>query len=358
MSLIGYARINKRSELVCEAIQEMYDQNKLNFSFEISAGDIRIENGISIVDASENNELTAMAVVSIPAYPESKALDLVAEAEIDIERFYENANVLISEMDFETVRERFFEYLYSIVDHNIPFCPKVLLFCPDCVIFYEYHLGKTYKAEYLVDEQRFVIKDMYEISFERSKVGEDNMNMEKPDMNQEMESVAEVIETEAAIADVEVAEVENTEAAETEVVAEGNTEAIESVEVAEEQSADEAVSEADTRIAELQNENAELRAQIEELQNIKAELERMKAEREEAEKKAERAKLAEFAASRGLDVENEVIAEAIKNLDHKAIIAEMMVNEASNEAKVQTKVAMREDCDIKPTGNSYLFERV
>ena len=88
----------------------MHDNNALNFSFEISAGCVDEVDGITIVDANEANELTAMAVVSVPAYPESKALELVAEAD-DINRFYANAEMLISEVDIETVKRRFHEML-------------------------------------------------------------------------------------------------------------------------------------------------------------------------------------------------------------------------------------------------------
>lgn len=371
VSLIGYARINKRSALVCEAIQEMYDQGNLNFSFEISAGKVDIIDGISIVDAHEENELTAMAVVSIPAYPESKALDLVAEAEITIDRFYENANVLISEIDFETVRERFFELLYQMVDPQRPFYPRVLLFCPDCVIFYEHHSGRTFKAEYMIDGEDFVIKDLYEIKFERSeKVGEDNMNTDKPEMNQEFEQVAEVVEETVAVAEAEVETVVETETAEVEA---SETEAVEETaenqesedvgveaETAEESAVEEVaevVSVEDPRIAELQAENDELKIQVAELLTLKAELDQIKAEREEADKKAERESLSEFAKDNGLDPENEMIAEAIANLDHKTLVAEIMANNKKN-TKPEANVSFRENSDIKPTGNrNYLFER-
>ena len=359
VSLIGYARINKRSALVCEAIQEMYDQGKLNFSFEISAGVIEVIDGITVVDANEANELTAMAVVSIPAYPESTALDLVAEAEPNIDRFYENAQVLISEMDFETVRERFFRLLYMHHGGEHPYSPRVLLFCVDCVIFYEEVTGKTFKVEYMVDEDELIIKDVYEVMFKRSEGCEEEMN-DMHEMNQEVESMVEVSEV---VEDTSA----NTEVAETEGVEVETTESVEQTAETDESNADqeEPVAEVSAE-AETAEDNAEetvedpriaeLEAQLAEYKRYKDELDQIKAEREEAEKKAERAKLAEFVKNSGLNVENELIAEAIENLDHKTLMSELMSNN-KNAVKREANTAVREDCDIKVGSNDYLFAR-
>ena len=67
ISLVGTARINKRNADVTEKIVEMFRQNKLKFSFEIWASDIREEDGVIVVDAAEGNRLTAMAIVTTPA---------------------------------------------------------------------------------------------------------------------------------------------------------------------------------------------------------------------------------------------------------------------------------------------------
>lgn len=364
VSLIGYARINKRSALVCEAIQEMYDQGKLNFSFEISAGVIEVIDGVTVVDANEANELTAMAVVSIPAYPESTALDLVAEAEPNIDRFYENAQVLISEMDFETVRERFFKLLYMHHGGEHPYSPRVLLFCIDCVIFYEEVTGKTFKVEYMVDEDELIIKDVYEVMFKRSEGCEEEVN-DMHEMNQEVESVVEVSE---AVEDTSVdTEVVETEAVAAEAVEVETAEAVEQIAETDESNADQEESASEVSAeAETVEDNAEeteedpriaeLEAQLAEYKRYKDELDQIKAEREEAEKKAERAKLAEFVKNSGLNVENELIAEAIENLDHKTLMSELMSSN-KNEVKREVNTAVREDCDIKVGGNDYLFAR-
>lgn len=331
----------------------------MNFSFEISAGSVEVINGITIVDAHDENELTAMAVVSIPAYPESTALDLVAEANQSIDQFYENAHVLISEIDFETVRERFFEMLYKIAgcENMALFWPRVLMFCPDCVIFYETHSGRTYKAEYMLDGPELVIKDIYEVKFERLEEGEDEMN-DMHEMNQEMESAVEVSEvTEETVVETEaIAEVTETE----EVVAETTeqvAETDESNEVNQTEEVAEATEEVVSEEATVDPRIAELEAELAEYKQYKEELDRIKAEREEAEKEAERTKLAEYVKNSGLNPETELIAEAIKNLDHKALMSELMANTNKNEEKREVSNAVRESCDIKIGGSSYLFER-
>lgn len=58
---------------------ELFERNALNVSFEILAGNTREEDGVTLIDAEEGNELIGMAVVSILAYPEARALALVAE---------------------------------------------------------------------------------------------------------------------------------------------------------------------------------------------------------------------------------------------------------------------------------------
>lgn len=79
VSLIGEARIAKRNRQVCTAITELFDRGALNVSFEILAANTRQEDGITVIDAEDGNELLGFAVVSIPAYPEATALALIAE---------------------------------------------------------------------------------------------------------------------------------------------------------------------------------------------------------------------------------------------------------------------------------------
>lgn len=81
VSLIGEARIPKRSAQLCGTILRMYEAGTLSFSFEIMASVMAERDGVMVIDAAEGNELIGMAIVSVPAYPEATALKLVAEKE-------------------------------------------------------------------------------------------------------------------------------------------------------------------------------------------------------------------------------------------------------------------------------------
>ena len=81
ISLLAEGRIPKREAWVCERLMELYERGALNFSFEIlySKDDVVIKDGVQYVDVSENNHMTGIAVVSVPAYEESTSLSMVAE---------------------------------------------------------------------------------------------------------------------------------------------------------------------------------------------------------------------------------------------------------------------------------------
>ena len=371
VSLIGYARINKRSKLVCEAIQELYENNALNFSFEISAGVVDVVDGITIVDANEENELTAMAVVSVPAYPESKALELVAEAD-DMIRFYANASMQISEVDIETVRRRFHELLFQMFGEKTYYL-SVLLFCYDCVILYDYQDGNTYKAEYMMDNDDLIIKDFYEVDFVRSEGSEKEMNEEMKVsevevMTEEVVAEAEVA-VEAVVAEETVVEaeavVETAEEA-TEVVAE---EVVSETEIAEEIKDDEKEPEKDPddndpedpeddkdEVAELKKRCAELEEQVKAMNEIKAELDAIKDAQLKAEVDAKKENLRKYAESEGLDAKETVIAEAIENLNYEAIVAEVTANKSKAKEPKKEESYFASYTDIGVTGISYLLK--
>lgn len=380
VSLIGYARVNKRSKLVCEAIEELYNMNALNFSFEISAGVVDVVDGITIVDANEQNELTGMAVVSVPAYPESTALELVAELK-DIDRFYANANMQISEIDIETVRRVFHKALYEMLGDRC-YSLGVLLFCHDCVILYDYDNGGNYKVEYLMDGNDLVIKDFYEIDFVRSGGIKNDMEELKNYVDSEVE-VEETVEIAEAETEVTVAE-ETVEVAE-EVVAE-ETEVAEAVETAEEAIEAEAQTEIETaeemnvetaeeieehdddkhdidddddrdELAELRAENEQLKAELETLRQFKAELDEIRESERQASIKAEKDSLRKYAENEGLDTENAVIAEAIESMDYKTLMSEAMANKTESMKEAKSESYFAGYTDMKTDRFAYLLER-
>ena len=374
ISLIGHARVNKRIEAVCTAIEELYANNALNFSFEISAGELREENGVIIVDASDNNELTAMAVVSVPAYPESKALDLVAEAKPTIEDFYKNTKFIAAEMDLETVRWKFWDALNEYLGEE-SWHMRPTLFCIDSVILYDDVCGKSYKAEYLVQGDDVILKDFYEIKFVRAEKGSEN----EMEMNEVNKLAEEQVETEVKAEEAQVvetaeevqaeqsetveAEVETAEETTEEVVAE---EAETTVEVAEdlplveedreEQNDREDRDDPDDEdeLLALRKECAEVKAEIEELRAAKAELDQIKAEREEAELNAKKSQLRDYAIAEGLNVEDENIARAIEEMDHTTLVSEVM-NKKNSKKEADKQVSYVASFDIGVKGTSYLL---
>lgn len=349
VSLIGHARVNKRSEAVCSAIEELYANGTLNFSFEISAGDLKVEDGITIIDASENNELTAMAIVSIPAYPESKALDLVAEAEIDTTTMYENTKFIVSEMDIETVKRRFYEALCICFSDDV-WNMRPLLFCSDCVIVYDVAQGITYKAEYIIDGNDFIMKDIYQIDFVRTGGSENNMDNSEMDKIAEVEA-EEVVEVQASVDEQEVEQKPVEAEAEVEVEA-----AADLPDDKEDSKEDDAPDEKDDddEMANLKNHCSELEAKIVELEAAKAELDAIKAERENEAKNTKIEELRKYAISEGLDVEDESVAKAIAEMNHEFLISQVMKNKLNDTE--EEKITISASFDIKPTGGyNYLL---
>lgn len=78
IKLIGYARVPKRNEEICETLTFLHKHGELKFSYEIKAKTYSVEDGITIVDVAEENRLIGIAVVSDPAYPNAVSL-MVAE---------------------------------------------------------------------------------------------------------------------------------------------------------------------------------------------------------------------------------------------------------------------------------------
>ena len=86
--LVGYARIPKRDKKLSKAIAELFADGALKFSFEIACSDYEEdEEGIFVIDASENNYLEGTAIVTFPACEDAVALEFVAQHEAgDTER--------------------------------------------------------------------------------------------------------------------------------------------------------------------------------------------------------------------------------------------------------------------------------
>lgn len=81
ISLYATARVPKREYDICVRLVELYDLGKLAVSFEVRYNpEYTIEkDGVIFIDANEDNALTGMALVSVPACVDAVALDMVAE---------------------------------------------------------------------------------------------------------------------------------------------------------------------------------------------------------------------------------------------------------------------------------------
>ena len=122
ISLYATARVPKREKDICIRLAELYELEKLNVSFEVKYNpEYTIEkDGVLYIDANEENALTGIALVSVPACPDATALDMVAsvaddsdeivaESEEQAERGEKNPmndeNKLTAEVTEEVVQE-------------------------------------------------------------------------------------------------------------------------------------------------------------------------------------------------------------------------------------------------------------
>ena len=250
---------------------------------------------MTIVDAGEGNDLMGMAIVYYPACPEARAQTLVAEVE-DTDAFksiFASANVQLAELDIEIVRGKVWEILEGRYRDDV-WCIRVLLLCPDCVIYYDKN-GRIWKIEYRIEDNEMYVTDWYEVEFARA-------------------------ENEVASAEVSVEEEKKTETVASEVVEEKKQEEEVIVEQAKERD--------DSRCAEL---SAQVEALIRENESLKAEIEQYKAEEAKreadrilAEQEQKKAEMIAFAERNGLNTKDEQIAAAIEKMDYAYLMAQSM----------------------------------
>jgi len=305
ISLIGEARISKRRKEVCEALVELYEANNLKFSFEILAGKVESQNGVDIIDVSDSNMLIGMAVVTVPAYQEAKALALVAETDeaTVMEKAFANARDLyIGEVSIEVLHRWVWEAVKSLTgdawwDINIE---KI---CVDCAILYNVSTAVMYKMDYIVTDTGLVITDFYEVVYRRKEAAMNSQNNE------------------------EVKNQDGTEAAPTEgVTPQGDVSAVADG-ASNAQGATEGTEGAGVKASSTQGDTggSDVVAQLkEEIARLRAENERITAEQKSAKMEAKRAELREFAQENNLDFENAAVAAAIESVDYEALVSKIM----------------------------------
>lgn len=353
ISLIGEARVAKRNKEICEALEAMWAEGNLNFSFEITAAKTIEENGVTYIDADEGNNLIGMAVVSIPAYPESKALALVAEMDKENEmlRATQGALINLGELSFEEIGALLYKAVHEALPEDIWPCDLYFreIYMNRAILCVGY---RTFAVEYMIDEaeeygKQVIVKDVYEVEYQR-KEGEPAMTLE--------ETLAPVVE--------EIAEETAPETQEEEELQEDHQEQPEEVEEAEVQpepeqeeemaeEPEEQEPEKDERYTELEALIESLKAQIAELTPYKERIEAMEAEEARNAEAQKKEKIKAYAQSNGLDVENAKIAEAIEKMDYEALVAQVM---ESQQVVPNEQPYLAGFDDLKANARDWLFQ--
>lgn len=320
VALNGTARVNRRNPKVVEAIKRLYAEGNLNFSFEIEAGSFEeLPDGTILIDAADDNDLMAMAVVSTPAYPEAKAISLVASK---AEQEKENDETEGEQMNKDA------EKLDVVVAEET-----------------------VVKAE---DET--VVEAGQEPVMETAEAGQ----------TEEVQAESEVIEAAAETAETaDETQIVATEASEANVVeaevVEAQTETSEMVPVKMEVEYREEPDDMREREEERREDIDEMRRELEELRRYRdeqirrdeeAEAERMRQWAEER-----KALLFEYAEACGLSIQDERVAAAIECFDYETLVVE--VAEKARADRQAVVVSSRFDDGIVPKGtHGGMFERV
>lgn len=363
VSLIGKARVYKRSDKVTSAIMNLYRENNLSFSFELEAGEIRVEDGVLWVDKSELNNLIGMAVVSVPAYQSARALALVAEDKRDAyQKAVQNAAILASdemlaEASFETITSWVWNAVYDRMRKSGTYFDFHFLYIGvDSAAIYEMDSGKMFRIDYVIRESDVFITDVYEVELVRAA---DEQNKSESEVSEEMPNDVTTTETTAEeVVEEVVAETETTE--EVDVVAETVAETGEAEQAAEEVQAEEVADETTGEPAEnLEQKLAEQARRIAELEVIEQkwnELEQAKVQAAEAKQREE---LMAKAKAAGLDVECDTVKAAVENRDYAGLFNLISVSaaEVAPEATPESEVPHNPMVANMRLSGDWLFSR-
>lgn len=344
LELIGECRVPKRFEKTTAALQELYDNSSLQFSYEVACGEYSSIDGIKYVDKSDKNFLFAMAVVSNPAVISAKALTLVAAIEEDfnileegeilpgerskdtftMDEMFKNTKVHLStelaELDLNQIRKKIYNALkgkfaddywnYDIIDQF-----------PNYVIVQYWNTGDYYKLTYTVSDSDVTLADPVKVTKNYVEIQEvDNVTVA------ELEGKVKELETQIASKDTIIAEKET-------II----------------QSKDTEIAELNTKVTTLSESVITKDTELAELKTVKASYDTIMAEKAESEL-AEKKTILKEKYSKLLDetVLAEVeIAEAIDNLNEDVLknkVVELAMSKATEnkpEDKKETLTASR-----------------
>lgn len=306
VGLYGEARIPKRDKRIMDMLARMYESGRLHVSFEIMASNCTQDGEVVVIDASPENNLLAMAIVSCPAYEDSNALLMVAgKEEVDGEPNGEQIQAVSAAEDGE---------------------------------------GETMENEKMIPEEQVEVQPE-EVKTEEPKPEqaeeiqptetEEPKEEEQPEQKPEGEPEKEEPETEEETPAVEEPKEEEKQEEAQPQPAELPIPMAEPSEIIED-------------VAELQREIEELKAQIEMLMPYKLAA-------EEAECKAKQASMRAFAQKHGLNQEDEKVAAAIGAMNYQALM-EMSMEAGEEETEPQVQMASFTTIAQKDT-RAFLYER-
>jgi hypothetical protein len=326
LRLIGEARIPKRFEATVEALQELYEEQNLKFSYEVLVSSYTVSNGIKFIDVG-GGTLIGMAVVSDPAVPAAKAMALVAALEKDnlieggefvskvrskdmtCEEFFANSKVKLvekAELDLTQIQRKIYNYCRESMGENW-WNWDVVEFSVNYFILMSWDDGDYYKVTFTVNGNDLTFSPKVKVAKNYTEIPEEDEN-EMAELKELQDSLAK------ALAEIETFKAQIAD--KDKIIAE--KEAALATKETELATVNEKVNTLSASVLEKDN-------LIKELEPFKAEVEKINLEKAEAEKVTKRTKMKEK-YSKLLSAEVIAlpeIAEAIENLNESVLQAKV-----------------------------------
>lgn len=325
VSLYATARVPKRENEVCMRLVELYELEKLCVSFEVRYNPEKTieKDGVLFIDADEDNALTGMALVSMPACIDAVALDMVAEVADDSDIVAECEEHISRRGETETMPKEM-EMTAEVEETVVENTEAILEDAPTAVAEGE---GASESGEGASESGSGASESGSGASdgagASESGAGDDDSGDETNDNN--IAPVLDPDDEQKANAEVLSHSVDTYESVET---CPDTGEALHVIEYHER--IIETMEEAGTVIAELET-------KIAELEEIKSKYDAIIAEQEAKVLAEKRASAKAFAEKQGLNVEDTVVAEAIEKLDY-AKIAELTMAEEQEDTEQEPEV--------------------
>jgi hypothetical protein len=165
--LYGTARIEKASVDVCATIVEMFEESKLFFSFEILAAKVNKVEDLVYIGADPDNRLTAMCIVSIPAYKEAKAIRLVASLDEEMIKNVEGLTQWVAELEIDGVRSQIYTLLFYGSDPMFNWTWDLREFGVDYILLKNRDTGERKMIKYSVVDDKVNIIESYTVVLTR-----------------------------------------------------------------------------------------------------------------------------------------------------------------------------------------------